>query len=79
MSKYRQPNSKRKQKQRAKRLKREMCESILHHSGSYEDTCALTPEEFCMLEAKESFIPQEEVRVRRKRKHSEPRQVTAAA
>ena len=49
--KYLQRNSKRKQKSRAKRLAREICDSFKYHSERVQEGGALSPEEFLRLEA----------------------------
>lgn len=81
MSKYNQPNSKRKQKSKAKREQREFVQDILKSSKDYVSgvACAMTPEEFMLAEAKESFIPQEVTTVKHKAKFKEPRLISAAA
>lgn len=79
MSKYRQPNSKRKQKSRAKREEKEMCQSFMIHTDVSRVNCAQTPEEFILAEAQASFTPTEQVIIKRKRRHKEPKQLSAAA
>lgn len=81
MSRYSNPNSKRKQKSRAKREAQELC---TYHTktaiqGGSDAILCVTPEEFIHLEAQERFIPQEETVIKRKRRHRVPKQLSAAA
>lgn len=81
VSKYNNPRSKRKQKQREKRQAKEMC---MHHTihardESKEPAWCISPEEFARRERHTTFSSQEKVGVTRKRKHYTPKPLTAAA
>lgn len=81
MSRYNNPNSKRKQKRKAKRLAKEMC---TYHSTRKLDErdeapWCVSPDEFIRREQRVTFSKQEETRIKKKRRHSEPRKITAAA
>ncbi len=81
MSRYNNPNSKRKQKARNKARAKEMCTyhmTTYDHGGTDAPLC-VTPDEFVRLENKERFIAHEETTIKRKRRHKEPKQLTAAA
>ena len=75
--KYLQRNSKRKQKSRAKRLAREICDSFKYHSERVQEGGALSPDEFMQAEAYEPHEPQEIVLF--KSKPFKARPITAAA
>ena len=81
MSRYNNPNSKRKQKARNKRLAGEMCTYHSTHALN-DDTDApwcITPEEFVRREQQTTFSKQEQTIIKKKRKHKEPRLLSAAA
>lgn len=81
MSRYNNPRSKRKQKQRAKRMAAEMC--TFHNKRQLDESqdapWCVSPEEFARRELKTSFTAQESTVIKRKRKHYEPKQLTAVA
>lgn len=81
MSRYNNPRSKRKQNKRAKRLAAELCTFHNKHEldESQDAAWCITPEEFSRREQHTTFSKQECTIVKHKRKHSTPKQVTAAA
>lgn len=81
MSRYNNPRSNRKQKARAKREQREFCEAITKRTPNTEDGAqmCLSPDEFIRLEQTERFTPVEVTVIKRKRKHKEPKILSAAA
>jgi hypothetical protein len=81
MSRYNNPNSKRKQKASAKARAAEMCKyhSVRKLDESTDAPWCISPDEFVRREQEGTFTKQEVTVIKKKRKHHEPKLLSAAA